>query len=54
MATDQVSDWTIDVLVAALTRNQLSADELRDILKRITPADRSRLFTELDRVLKHD
>lgn len=53
MATAQVSDWTIEVLVGALTRNQLSADELRDILKRITPTDRSRLFTELDRVLKH-
>ena len=46
-----VSNFTIDVVVSALTRNQFSADELRDILKRLTPSDRSRLFVELDRVM---
>jgi len=53
MAPSQISKWTIDVLVAALTRNQLSADEFRDILQRLSPNDRRRLFVELDRMQKN-
>lgn len=54
MVQTPISNWAIEVLVKGLTKNRFSADELRDILHKLSPSDRSRLFVELDRVMKQN
>jgi hypothetical protein len=40
----------LEALIQALMNDRYSADEFSEILSKLTPSDRRRLFHELDRV----